>query len=392
MIRAAVGNSTEINSARAALEAARQVNEGLEGSSADWAIAFVTPEHVPHLGAVQEALSGALSTPYIVGCTAAGVLAGGREIESGPGVGVLGVSSDQMRATPFLFHDEGDHGMTAGVRLGQRLLNSRGSDDLLLVWPDAYHVRPDRLLQGLDAVLSGIPVLGGAASSRAGSDSTQQFCGSECCSSAVSGLRLGGRFSHVVGITQGCRPLGKPSRVTRSHDNLILELDGRPALDVLRERAPRGLMEDPERAFHFLFVGLLPESDVPEVRPGEYLIRNVVAADPDTGVLAIADNVEEGRHILFAQREPTAARSDLSRVLEEISPARTGLDYRFALYFNCLARGSSLYEREGVDSELLGQALPGVPLLGFFCGAEIGPLRGSNQLFTYTGVLLLVAE
>jgi small ligand-binding sensory domain FIST len=79
-------------------------------------------------------------------------------------------------------------------------------------------------------------------------------------------------------------------------------------------------------------------------------------------------------------------------MLDQVSPERTGLDYKFGLYFNCLARGRSLYREDGIDSSLLAGAFPGVPTLGFFCNAEIGPIQGENRLFTYTGVLLLVAE
>jgi len=341
---------------------------------------------------MQQTLSEAIGTPYVVGCSAAGVLAGGLEIEHGPALGALAVSSDQLRGTPFLFQDEGDQGMTAGVRLGQRLLASRDSGDMLVVWPDPFHVRPDRLLQSIDALLGNIPIVGGAASGQNDQRKTFQFCGSEAGNASVSGIRLGGKFRHAIGITQGCRQLGEPLKVTRAHDNLILELEGRPALEVLRERAPAGLLDDPEWGFNFLFVGLLPDPGNPEVRPGEYLVRNIVATDPDAGVIAISDNVEEDQHIVLALREPDSARKDLTRVLDEISSQRTGMDYRFGLYFNCLARGSSLYQEPGVDAALLQKALPGLPLLGFFCNAEIGPMRGVNQLFTYTGVLVLFAE
>lgn len=392
MIKAAVARSTERNSARAALDVAREVTQSLEGRQVDWCVAFVTGEHAQTLTTLLEALSGALDTPYVVGCTATGVLVPGWEAEQGPALGVLAVSSDQIRATPFLFADEGDRGMTAGVRLGQRLLNSRDSEDLLLVWPDPFSVRPDRLLQSLDAVLGGVPVVGGAASLRDGDRATLQFCGTEARGASVSGVRLGGKFTHTIGITQGCRPLCRALRVTGCHENLVLELDGRPAVDVLREAAPRDLVDDLEWGLNFLSVGLLPEPQVSDVRPGEYLVRNIVTADPDTGVLALADGVEEGQHLIFVHREGRSAEEDLRRVLREVSPGRTGRDYRFGLYFNCLARGRSLYSREGMDSELIQQALPGVPVLGFFCNAEIAPLRGVNQLFTYTGVLLLVSE
>jgi small ligand-binding sensory domain FIST len=109
-------------------------------------------------------------------------------------------------------------------------------------------------------------------------------------------------------------------------------------------------------------------------------------------VLAIADRVEEGQSILFAARESGAAREDMLRMLSRVAPAKRGVDYKFGLYFNCLARGRSLYRRSGVDAELISQALPGVPILGFFCSAELAPLRGMNHLFTYSGVLVLVSE
>jgi small ligand-binding sensory domain FIST len=392
MIKAAGGISTERNSAKAALDAARQALDGLGGQRPDWCIAFVTGEHSETLSALLESLSSATGTPYIVGCSASGVIGCGQELEQGPALSLLAVHSDQMRATPFLFHDEGDQGMTAGIRLGQRLLNSRNSDDMLLVWPDPFHVRPDRLLQSIDAVLEKVMVVGGAASAIGSNDPTFQFCGTETGRHSVSGIRLGGRFRHAVGITQGCRPLGEPVKVTRAHDNMILEIDGRPALDVLRQQAPGELMDDLDWALNFLFVGLLVNPNEAGAARGEYIARNIVAADPDTGVLAIAESVEEGQNVLFAQREAASAREDVNRLLDEVSPRTTGLNYRFGLYFNCLARGSSLYDEEHTDIGMIGAALPGVPVIGFFSNAEIGPLHGSNQLFTYTGVLLLIAD
>jgi small ligand-binding sensory domain FIST len=294
-----------------------------------------------------------------------------------------------LRGTPFLFGDTGDHGLTAGLHLGQRFLASRDTGDLILVWPDPYVVRPDRLLQGLDATLGPVPVAGGAASS---SSETFQFSGGEVATGAVSGLRLGGAFRHDVALTQGCRPLGAPRRITAAHDNMVLEVDGVPALEALREAAPEGLCDDPAGAIRELTIALLPEPGESILREGEYLVRNIVAVDPDTGVIAVAADVEEGQTILFAHREPAAARADVARMAARAATAAPRGGYRFGLYFNCLARGRSLYGREGVDSAALARHLPGVPLLGFLCNAEIAPLRGSNYLFTYTGVLVLFSD
>jgi small ligand-binding sensory domain FIST len=392
MIHAGAGLSTEKDTERAAQQAAAQAAAALPEGHADFVIAFATVEHTQEIPELVQAIGSAVGTPYVVGCSASGVLSSERELEDGPAVGVLAVRSDAMRGTPFLFGDTGDHGLTAGLHLGQRLLASRDSGDVVLVWPDPYVVRPDRLLQGLDATLGQVPVAGGAASSPAPSGGTFQFSGGEVATGAVSGIRLGGDFRYHVALTQGCRPLGAPHRITGAHDNFLLEVDGAPALEALRAAAPEERYDDPDEIMSTLTIALLPEPGESMLRGGEYLVRNIVAVDPDTGVIAVAADLEEGQSILFARREPEAAHEDVQRMAARAAAAAPPGGYKFGHYFDCLARGRSLYGREGVDSAALARHLPGVPLLGFFCNAEIAPLRGANYLFTYTGVLVLFSD
>jgi small ligand-binding sensory domain FIST len=392
MIAAGVGLSTSANTRQAAREAAEQAVAGLPGQRADFGIVFATTEHGDGLEGLLDTLSGALGTPYIAGCSAAGVLVGAREVEGGPAIGALAVTSDAIRGTPFLFEDKGDHGLTAGLNAGQRLVASKDTNDLILVWPDPRAVQPDRLLQGLDATLGAVPVAGGASSSSLAGEGTFQFSGSEAGSGCVSGLRLGGSFLHHLALTQGCRPLGAPVRVTAAHENLVLEVEGIAAYEALRAAAPASYLASPEATMSALTIALLPEPGESILRPGEYLVRNIIAVDPDTGVIAVAAEVEEGQSILFAIREPVAAAEDVMRMAGRAAAQAPAGGYRFGLYFNCLARGRSLYGREGVDSAAFARHLPGVPLLGFSCNAELAPLRGANHLFTYTGVLILVSE
>jgi small ligand-binding sensory domain FIST len=369
----------------AAAEAGRRAVSHLD-SPPDFCVAFLTAEHGPRLESVLQTLAEATRTPYVVGCSAAGVLAEGREVESGPSVAVLAVRSERVRATPFLFTDDGDQGLSAGLRVGQRLASSRNTEDLVLVWPDPHRIRPDCLLQGIDATLGKISVAGAAASARHSGNGTFQFSGSEAGQGAVSGVRLGGEFRCRVAVTQGCRPLGGAVTVTRSHENLILEVDGRPALEVLLERVPPALLDDPDWSRDLVFVGLLPDDS------GEdYLVRNILEIDPDTGVVAVADSIEEGQRIVFTLREAGAAREDAARMLRRVSQASTD-EPRFGFYFNCLARGRSLYREDGVDAGLIRAALPNVPLIGLFGNCEIAPLAGTNRILTYTGVLVLVSD
>lgn len=392
MIRAGVGLSTASSTVIAASEAAAQAADSLPDGRADVAVVFATADHGEDLPGLLHGAHSGSGTPYVVGCSASGVVSRGIEIEDGPAIAVLALRSDVLRATPFLFRDGGDRGLTAGIHLGQRLASSRGSNDVVLAWPDPFTVRPDRLLQGIDAALGPVPVAGGAASASAGSGETFQFSGSEAGAGTVAGVRLGGEFRHHVAVTQGCRPLGAPLRVTGAHDNLVLELDGVPAFEALRRCAPPGAVDDPDADLESISIALLPEPGETALRPGEYLVRNILALDPDTGVIAVAAEIEEGQSLLFAARDALAAQEDMERMVRRVAAAAPQDGYRFGLYFNCLARGRSLYGRGGVDADILARGLPGVPILGFFCNAEIAPLRGTNHLFTYSGVLLLFSD
>src|SRR5262249_13879963 len=153
---------------------------------------------------------------------------------------------------------------------------------------------------------------GGVASTAGSGTSTFQFGGSQAGTGCVPGLSLGGRFRHHLALTQGCRPLGGPRRVTSAHGNLLLEVDGMGAYEALRDAAPNDCIDTPEAAMNALTIALLPEPGESVLRPGEYLVRNILAVDPDTGVLAVAAEVEEGQSILFALREPSAAAEDVA--------------------------------------------------------------------------------
>jgi small ligand-binding sensory domain FIST len=323
----------------------------------------------------------------VIGCSASGVLCPAREIDSGAFLGLIAVASDDLRITPFLFRDEGDQGLTAGIRLGQRLTATRSAADLLLVMPDPFSIRPDHLLRAIDAVLGPVPVVGGAPSAAPPGVPTFQFSGDEIGETGVAGLRLGGRFRYRVTVTHGSVPLGPPLRVTRSHENLLLELDGRPALEALSRVLPHPPQLEADWS-GTLFVGILD----PPAPPDAYAVRNLVSVDPDTGVVAVADSVEEGQHVVFLRREAGAARRELEGRLAEIAASGDGIDYRFGLYFDCVARGRSLYGTSGVDAELIRRGLPGMPFLGMYSNAELGPVNGVNRLLTYSGVLLLIGD
>ena len=183
---------------------------------------------------------------------------------------------------------------------------------------------------------------------------------------------------------------------TRSQGHWLLELDGRPALEVYREVARAPLADDLRRAAAFLLVAL-PRDERDPLRPGGYLARNVAGFDEEHLAFAIPEIVKPGQRIALATREPEAAREDLKEMLA----GAVGSNPHFGLFFDCCARGSSLFRVPGLEAAYLENALGQTPVAGMFGAFEIGPIGSRNgagvgqgaaatELLTYTGVLALL--
>jgi small ligand-binding sensory domain FIST len=387
---AGVGLSEATDALEAARASARQALDRAGAERADWGLVFVTSPHRPHYAAMLAEIQKILRTESITGCSAWGVLTGTEEVEGRPAVAVLAVRSETIVATTLLAPLREDTPDEAARQIG-RGLGASPFAGLLVLLPDPFAGRPDHLLEALARQAPGIEAIGAAASSDPSIDKTFQFYGRNVATRALAGLHLsGGR--HLVGITQGCQPLGEPCRVTRGEGNMILQLDGRPALDVLRARLPGALADSLDRLGSHLFVGLPPDPSQEAIAPGEYLVRSLIGADADRGALAIAATIREGLPILLVLRESQAAREDLKSMLRRLGAQAAGQGVRFGLYFNCAARGTSLYGLPGIDTAYISGTFGDLPILGFFGNAEIAPLRGVNHVFTYTGVLALVTE
>ncbi len=63
-----------------------------------------------------------------------------------------------------------------------------------------------------------------------------------------------------------------------------------------------------------------------------------------------------------------------------------------ALLFTCTGRGSRLFAEPDHDAGLVAKTLGEIPLAGFFCDGELGPVGGQNFLHTFTASLALFPE
>lgn len=392
MIRAGVGQSQQQATGRAVEEAGRQALARAGISRADLAMIFFTADHAGHACDLVSSLVSTVGTDCVVGSSGAGVLTGAGEIEGSSGVAVLVVASDEIIGRPFIFEPLKGNEANLGASFGEFLAKAQDKNSLMILLPDTYNGNPQPLLQGM-AVKAGFhPTVGAGSTENGAAGATFQLCGDKVASNSIAGAYLSGDFDVHIDITQGCQPISEPMVITKAEGNIIHEINHRPAIEAFARLLKGPLAEDIRRALMVLFVGLPADRRENSVAAGKYLVRNIIGLDPEKGILGVADQVSEGDAMIFTMRDGQRAREDLSQMLDRQMQTLGGKKPAFGLYFNCCARGNSLYGIPGIDSAYIRQALGDIPLIGMFGGYELAPLGRANHLFAYTGVLALITE
>jgi small ligand-binding sensory domain FIST len=310
------------------------------------------------------------------------VIGADQEFEGGSAVSVLAFSG--LEVHPFLLPELARDGASFGGEIADRLGAPPRSRDLVVLLPDPRAARSEGFLDGMQRALGPAPIVGAGAADPL-SHQPLQWCGSEIESGALAGIALRAPRTPRLGITQACRPATALLTVTRAEQHWVLELDGRPALDVYREAVGGPLAEDLRRAAAFVLAALPRDAAAP-LEPGGYLVRNLAGFAVERRAFALPEPLARGDQIAFVQREPEAAREDLKRVLEQLGGRKPAL----GLYFDCCARGASFFGVPGLEAAYLQNALGAAPVGGMFGSCEIGPIAGHPELLTYTGVLALL--
>ncbi len=198
----------------------------------------------------------------------------------------------------------------------------------------------------------------------------------------ISGVMLSLHSVPVqLGLTQGCAPIGPSRTITEAEENIVFTIDGRPALDVLKEDIGEVLARDLSRIEGYIFAAL----PVPGTDTADYLVRNLIGISEDEGVLAIGSSVVEGDRIMFCRRDRDSAVEDLRRMLGDLKRRAGGRDIRGGLYYSCVARGVNQFGPDSVELGIIREVLGEFPLAGFFANGEIS----NDRLYGHAGVLAL---
>ncbi|MBZ0187119.1 MAG: FIST C-terminal domain-containing protein [Candidatus Obscuribacterales bacterium] len=253
--------------------------------------------------------------------------------------------------------------------------------------PEPFSFRIDSFVRGLDFAYPNSVKIGGLASgvTRPGQDSL--FLAGGIYDNGLIGVAISGNVVVESIVAQGCKPVGPSFRITRCKKNLLYELDGEPAVMILKKvidglsGSQRDLIKDS------VFLGVVMDETKSAHQSGDFLIRNILGIEPVSGALVVGELLVEQRTVRFHVRDAASSADDLRLLLKQYKDEALCAGEKQAagaLLFSCLGRGEQLYGRKNHDSDCLRNFLGSVPIGGFFCNGEIGPVGNTTFLHGYT--------
>lgn len=362
---------------------ARKLREALE-TPAHLAFVFVSEDYLPHLAEFTDIIRVDGRISEVVGCSGSGLIANQVECETGSGFSILALC---LVDDEICIVEQGGAALSAGVDSGsiRRMIPGVKSSVLLA---NPFHFPVDDWLSAFNEAYPRVPVMGGLASGGQDEASMAVFHNGRKVEGAVwVGFR--GAVQVVPVVSQGCRPIGEPLPVTKSDQNVVFSLGSRPAYQALESAFESLSDSEKSTAQGNLFAGLANNEYVDEFKPGDFLIRNIIGADPDSGAVVIAGIPRLGQTMQYQLRDGDTADSDLRAVLKRSwSPAHGRL--LGSLVFTCTGRGERMFGSPNHDAETLQEAAGTHSSAGFFCNGEIGPVAERNCVHGYTASIAML--
>lgn len=393
--------STSDDPIYAATEAASRLQSKLD-TTPDLLMVFVTAHHAQRMGMIADTLRDTLNSNHMLGVSAASVMSGTSEINDSPGIALLACNLPGVRISPFWVDHISPRDSTdeRAAKLADQIdagVDMRGA----FFFADPFSVPLVKLIPALSAsrmqhitssgrVESIGTIIGGMASAANRPGGNSLLLDGDVRSSGAMGVTLSGDIQIDTVVSQGCRPIGHPMIITKARGNLILELAGVRAVDAIREIVHDLSEHDKQLLGNGLLLGRVIDEHKSHFGRGDFLIRNIMGGDEDSGAVAVADLVSAGQTVQIHLHDEQTAREDLSLLLDgqRLYEKPAG-----AMLISCTGRSEKFFEEPGHDARAIAQAFnqspdgakraksgeevttdQGIPLAGFFAAGEIGPI------------------
>src|SRR5215211_5127225 len=395
--KAGVGTSHHHNPNVAGREAAEQALKSADLVKPDFVFMFASIGYDQRslLGAVRETTGGAPLSGY----SAEGTINGDDADESNFSVLVTAISSEELQWTNGIASGLSADSHAVGQRVAQGLLPHLSAETIgMFVFPDGRIDNVDPFFAGLEGDLPSERFLplwgGGAVNNFSYEEPTYQYCDDEVVSDGVSYALLSGNARASWGISHCLIPIGSERIVTRSQGNVIHEIDGKPALEVLKEYLPEHSLTDDRDWMRYAISLALCFRAPSYMKDEEYIVRGVPAVRMADGSITVQTEVPEGTSVWFSSRDKEKLVTGLDRMAAQIKEQLEGDQPKLVFQFECATRGKMMFREQEKLQLLKGfrQSVgPDVPWAGFYAFGEIGPVEEHNNRNLYTAVVLALS-
>jgi small ligand-binding sensory domain FIST len=365
----------------------KDLTENISGPF-DLGILFISPWQPYDSHEIYKDLAKKINIRHFLCCTCAGIIGSEREIEGRPAASLLLAKLPSVSISPFYLNQVELEGLKTSESLYDFFEIYPNESPCFLVLPDPYAFDTNRFIKILNQAYKGCSIVGGLASAASGPGENLLIIDGQVYQEGLMGIILSGAVKIETVVSQGCRPFGKTYIVTKAKDNIIYELGGQPFYKVLESVIKAGTDYDRHLAHEAIFIGIAMNEHQQQFKRGDFLIRPVMAVDPETGAGGIGDYISVGQTVQFHLRDAKTASEDLNELLrlkkEKIEQTPQG-----AIVFSCNGRGLGLFKEHNHDIRIIQKYLGPVPAAGFFCAGEIGPVTGINFLHGFTNSMAL---
>ncbi|PZQ49115.1 MAG: hypothetical protein DI551_00245 [Micavibrio aeruginosavorus] len=278
--------------------------------------------------------------------------------------------------------------------------------DPMLVYLHADPAQESHPMQTIEEVeaLTGGFMVGGFASSR----TQTALVSGDIMNAGASGFVFSQAATVATALSQGCIPMGPLREISAMGEHVVSYLEGRSAFEVFSDDMKA--MSEKRLGYSADDVLLHGEGAVPQnllqllngethvafpvagTDVGDFMVRNIMAIDPEQGIIAVGETIENGQKMMFVYRDDETVRTDLAATLVALRARVLHEHGRFspkaALYVSCVARTATDFEKNGQsggEMKMIREILGDIPIAGFYANGEIS----GGRLYSYTGILTL---
>jgi small ligand-binding sensory domain FIST len=368
-----------------------QLRQQLDGP-VSLGLVFMSPDYFPHAAATLEILRVHGRIPLLAGCSGTGLIIGHEEIESATGIALAlySLPGAKLKGCRFTQSQVEEANGSNYWYLETGIERSRTNG--WLVFHDPFHMDAESWMRTWNEAYAPVPTFGGAASGIFSDQSIQVYLNGDVFEDGAIAISVAGDVKLAGVVSQGCTPIGEPWTLTRVEQNLIHQIANRPAYTVLAETFQKLPPADQQKARGNLLIGLVVNEYLEDFHRGDFLVRQLIGGDPNSGILAVGALPRAGQTMQFQRRDAAAATEDMSELLERAKKGLGGATIYGGCLCCCNGRGKNLFGVSNHDASLIQRQLGPFGLAGFFCNGEIGPVGEKSFLHGFTAALALFVK